>query len=398
MTKLFPTVHVPRGGDEARFYIDYKLVRVPLRFGSGDMCLHVIPWLFRYWPFIRNNGRLVKVMPDGEYRNLAKEFAEVKYRGLDYDFENIKAVDGNWLNWTGDNILPDRNPNAPATDNEKKNEVHRRLWAVKVVGQTLNGQRVPSELDFMTRTLSDLRRAVAATVHAYDSILTTDQSIGINTDLSTTLAEWERNVVADFTVGNAETKNREQHDEDQLFDDPSAWMTKDEKPARSSRISNMDGDDPENGEEIATAPTKRVIRYETQPPVPTPYETVEQVLNHFGWVTPENGHKPTYEGRDSKKVWLHTRPVVFSPRTIHVAHVPDDLKFCWPSKALPVREVSIGDFVPSRPIKTCRCAICMAPRQPRKNTLVTVLDDYGIPITVPIKKAKRYLKANKLGV
>ena len=301
MTPPFPTVYVR--GDEAGFYLDFKLVRVPLKFGSDDMSLHVIPWLFRYWPFVNKKNRLVKVMPDGEHRALDKEFADVKYRGIGYEFDRIETVDGNWLNWTGYNIRPKRDSNAPATENEKKNEVERRLWEINTVGRTLNGERVPSGIEFMTRTLRDLRRAVAATVHAYDSILTTDQSIGINTDISTTLAEWERNVVADFRVGDAERVEKEKK-EDQLDDDeyertiaaPNPFYENgaDPKPATRTFVNvGLKAD----GTPITPVPDAiiRDIPVTLHDPA-TPYATVEQVLNHFGWVTPENGHKPVFEG------------------------------------------------------------------------------------------------------
>jgi hypothetical protein len=350
--KPFPTIWAR--GNEAGFYIDDKLIRVPLKFGSGDMSLHVIPWLYRLWPLRIKDGRLVKIMRvDGTETEIAlhKWFAEAVHCSLEFDFDYIKAVDGDYLNWTALNLVPRRNPNKPTTETEKTHEVERQMWKRK------------GELEFIARTM---RHAVTTALHAHDAILTTDQSIDINTCASRMMTEWERNLAEDFKVGDAERVNHEQHDEEPLHENaaelfaaphpfyegqeqslPFRQIATDSKPARSSRITDMD-DENSDEETATTAPTKHVILYETQPPVPTPYETVEQVLNHFGWFSPENGHRPIYEGHDSKAVWLRTRPVRRYAFEKTTRRVQADPKPYAPSKLLLVREVPI-DLITPRP-------------------------------------------------
>jgi hypothetical protein len=345
--KPFPTVWFR--GNEAGFYIKNQLVRVPLKFGSDDMSLHAIPWLYRYWPITIKDGRLVKItIADGKTTtlDLGREFAKVKYRGIGYDFDRIIAVDGNYLNWTGGNLHPERDPNARATAGEREREVQRQLTRHKneggsyFVGPLSDDYVYDSAEQFIARADAALiEEAMLATLHAHDPLLTTDQSIEFNTDISKMLTAWERRLAVDLTVGRAETINIEQHDEWQLGEGVAEGLTNDDMPARNTRLADMDGDYEDDDEVIRVVPTKSVILYEKQPPIATPYATVEQILNHYGWVSPENGHRPTYEGRESKTAWLRTRPVAWAPRTIHVARLPDDPKPYAPSEPLPVREV-----------------------------------------------------------
>ena len=440
--KPFPTIWYR--GDEAGFYVDYKLVRVPVRFfvrnndGTGEddsdrFSLHVIPWIHRYQPLSIKNGRLYgKETVDGVVTDidLGREFAKAKHRGIGYEFDRITTVDGNYLNWTGNNIRPKRDPNKIATAGERESEAQRwmRVHETEVSGPT----------DDPHTTLQNFQRDIAAAIkrdrteflHAVDDLLTTEQSIEVNTLAMTLLTTWERKLAERFTVGDAETVNK-QRKEDQLLDDAESLFSADEQPASSAYKSP---DLKSNGKPVTRVPalfeseeekaaikrgdgkaspletppslkqiqTSACARYQTFALVAAhdlafPHAGTERVLNAFGWVTPENGHRPTYEGRDHRQVWLRTLPVVFPPRTIHVAQVPTAPKCYVPSEPLPVRAVPVGE-VPSRPIKICTCAICLAPHEPPKLTLMTVIDDYGTPITLQLKKAQRYLKDKKASV
>jgi hypothetical protein len=388
MTPPFPTVY--KRGDEAGFYVDFKLVRVPLRFGSDDMSLHVIPWLFRYWPFIRNNGRLVKVMPDGEYRNLAKQFADVKYRDIGYEFEDIEAVDGNWLNWTGENIRPVRDPHAPATDTAKKNEVERQLrlgtveGGSRFVGPFANDYVPDSTEKFLARADAILiREALLETLHTVKPHLATTQrsiDVELSTDISMLCTAWEQKQAEDLEVLDAERVQKESK-EDQLFDDAEKLVTADERPARSAykdtsfnskglpvspvpttlqskeekaaaarhargdfKASPLEVPPTLRQVQIATGQYQRFALVAAHDPA-FPHAGTEQVLNAFGWVTPENGHKPTYEGRDRKQVWLRTLPVKRFKFEKTAQRLLPDPKPCVPSEPLPVREVNISEFM-----------------------------------------------------
>ena len=126
MTKPFPDIWTFPGSSECGFYIGQYLVRVPLKFGSNDLRYHVMPWLRRMWPFyvtvIRDKPQLAKKI-NGEKVLLHKLWAQHIHGDC-----VVEANDGNFLNWTVENIGPRNKPEKLATPAQQAKEVHNQIF------------------------------------------------------------------------------------------------------------------------------------------------------------------------------------------------------------------------------------------------------------------------------
>lgn len=408
--KSFPTIWFR--GNEAGFWFHGRLVRVPLKFGSNDRSLHVIPWLRRLWPLHIKEGRLVKIIyTDGIEKEVAlhRYFATAAHRDIGFDFDRITAVDGDFLHWTAENIRPVRNPNKPATAKEKKNEVERQLLLGEKGGGSL--WVGPLRDDYVSNSPRKfLTRALAKFLHANEDILTKEQSVELNTRAVNMITEAETKLAADFTVGEAERNNHEQHDEGPLLDDVAEWLTDDEKPAKSKRVSGVSDtvDEPDSPDDIVSNQGTAAIVVDTpvvaspcivkEVPVPplTPirvpvfekhpitgrYErtgkfatllagnqvryistTLEVILHHdnpkqahregtarvfriLGWHIPASGHDAVYEGKEPPVVWARTPELQRVAFSKATKRPLPDPKFCAPSEPIPVREVSVNPTIP----------------------------------------------------
>lgn len=122
--KAFPTIWYR--DHEAGFYVGQHLVRVPLKFASSDVRLHVIPWLHRLWPFhvttIRNMPQLAKKI-NGEKVLLHKLWAQHVHGDCVVD-----AADGNFLHWSVENLGPRKKPQEFVTPAQQAKEVHNQIF------------------------------------------------------------------------------------------------------------------------------------------------------------------------------------------------------------------------------------------------------------------------------
>lgn len=94
----FPTIWFR--DNEAHFYIDEQLVRVPLQFTAylegKDRHLHVIPFLRRLWPLCIKKGVLTKIY-NGHELALHRWYCGAVHRDIGFAFDRVEAVDGDFL-------------------------------------------------------------------------------------------------------------------------------------------------------------------------------------------------------------------------------------------------------------------------------------------------------------
>jgi len=293
-----------------------EVLRCPAFDGSDDFALNAFAWLKMLWPFrVTSSGKLVKTVRrlDGRESNLQLHdlYAHFAHQHLEFDFRNLEAVNGDWLDWSPDNIRPVKDPDEPASAKEKK----KAALSDDAVREFEKFIRV-------TPLLPDEKR----------------------TALSKDFIRWHQRTVADLKQAAVDAKRFEEHQE---FELPYPEFVADPKgsppPARPSNTDSTSFD--ENGEEgcvplleedapdqTAASSTKYddlpleplfkphvhaaldyydLTRDEFRTSLPSECSTdhalgTELVLNFYGWQTPRNGRLPTYEGRLSVIPWPRT--------------------------------------------------------------------------------------------
>jgi hypothetical protein len=318
-------------------FVDFgegRVLKCPALDGSDDLVLNAFAWLKIVWPFRLASGKLVKTIT--KFRNGAASetnrylhdiYAHLTHCDEEFDFVQIEAVDGDFLNWTPGNIQPVKDPNAPATDGQKK---HAQSYDEFTNHDTRRFQkfiRVTPILDDNTKT-----------------------------KLSSDFVTYQKSHYANMRRSDVDRREVEQHQE---FELPYPDFVPDPKgtapPAKSTAAESYD----ENGEnglatlvEISSA-DEAIEDYDPNPPADTQdahehsldaryfnaalaranlrekidktaYHNLslehfrmtlsnassaenargtERVLNFFGWRTPGNGRLPTYEGFEEVDDW-----------------------------------------------------------------------------------------------
>lgn len=372
--KPFPTIWYR--GNTAMFHVGKHLVCVPLKFGSrvkfgsSDRADHFVPLLYRLWqehPFSVRKGVLVQrytkqidgVRKEVEENVAHRLFAAYAHQDIGFEWTEVTAKNGNFLCLTRENIVPVRDPNATATDNEKEHEAQRQMTEHQFTGS----------FPFMMRFFAKFLRA-----QERSDVITTEQLTELQTASVKTLLEAERALAADLTRDDVEFQN--------LFERQVFLMTRPDlviverpsdhpdgvahpRPVRPTKsIGHFDENgeggrfgsnhDPHDGKELsmgrrastvqgmvnaavaaeiaqhkirnvrmgndyhaateATRNRKAVPAYGYEPckdyapkTRPESYRadlqghwndpSTEAVLNRHGWVTPANGGKPRYAGK-----------------------------------------------------------------------------------------------------
>ena len=302
----FPPV-VRKGSYAFVTFDDGQVLRCPAVDGSDDFALNAFAWLKMVWPFrVSSSGKLVKTVRrlDGRESNLQLHnlYAHFAHQDLEFDFRNLEAVNGDWLDWSPENIRPVKDPNASASDKEKKKAA------------------------VSDRAVREFQKFIRVTP------LSPDEK---RTALSKEFNQWHQRAVADLKQAAVDAKRFEEHQEFELsYPEFVADPKGSPPPARPSNTDSTSFD--ENGEEGCVplleeiAPDQTAAsstKYDDLPLEPLfkphvhtaldyydltrdefratlPNESsadhahgTELVLNFYSWRTPGNGHLPTYEGR-----------------------------------------------------------------------------------------------------
>lgn len=320
--KPFPTLWYV--GNVAMFDVGKHRVVVPLKFGSSDRAEHFVALLYRLWqehPFSVRKGVLVQrytkqidgVRKEVEENVAHRLFAAYAHQDIGFEWTEVTAKNGNFLCLTAENVVPVRDPNAPATDAEKEHTAQQEMRAHQFDGS------FPFMMRFFAKFLRTQR-----------DILTTEQLIELQTASVQTLLTAERLYAADLTRDDVEQQN--------FFERKLSLMARSDlavargakpedfpdgvvhlPPVHSTKSPDMDDmiDDGlfdhcikvrlENDVsyvEFTDHITKHNVRrdaYRADLQGRWNDPSTEAVLNRHGWFTPPNGGKPTYEGK--VKVW-----------------------------------------------------------------------------------------------
>ncbi len=286
--KSFPTIWFQ--GNEAGFYLDDHLVRVPLRFGSNHKSLHVIPWLYRYFPFyVRSRGGrcwLAKKI-DGKEVQLHKIYARLLHGEGDFV---VSAENGNLLHWTSANIGARRKPHKIVPAGSQESEVKKQMLLRKQEG-----------------SISYYVREHARLLGKLGGVLTSEELTAAKTESVLTAERWERELAARRTRGDADA-DRQQAKEDQPHPDyekltPESDTRLIAKCAVTSSNHDSENDDADNFEGWVPDAVIQDITFEDFRASlnPARWEAgTEKVLQRHGWRTPRNQHRPRYIGKRRK--------------------------------------------------------------------------------------------------
>jgi hypothetical protein len=339
MMKPFPTIWYC--GNVAMFHVGKHLVCAPLTFGSQDRAEHFVPLLYRLWqehPFSVRDGRLVQrytkqidgVRKEAEENPVHKLYAFFAHRHLDYEWAEVTAKNGNFLYLTPENIVPVRNPDAPATPAEKLHRVDQQFR--ERLFETLDDERFKGTYS-LNKVLEIFRRYGAKFLREQIDVLSVDQLTRLQTAWVLNTIATESRLAADLTRDDVEKQNFQERkvelmtrpdlvDEHRPENHPDGVVqTRPVGPVHTS--SNVRGvgdneDDPADTAPARIPPAKFENDYSAEWKtgyVPfTNYmkrldahradlqghwndPSTEAVLNRHGWRTPANGSKPTYEGK-----------------------------------------------------------------------------------------------------
>jgi hypothetical protein len=207
MTKPFPVIWYR--DNEAGFYVGQHLVRVPLKFMSNDLRQHVMPWLVRLWPFhvttIRDVPQLAKKI-DGEKVLLHKLYAQLLHGDC-----VVEANDGNFLNWTVENIGPRKKPDELATPAQQTKEVHNRMFVFENAWDAKGRPLV----EWIARVIKK-DRAQFTRMMIEQGIITKDNGTSAQTLAVMLQTEVERKIAASMTRRDVDAQRTEDHLETEL--------------------------------------------------------------------------------------------------------------------------------------------------------------------------------------
>jgi hypothetical protein len=347
--KPFPTIGYV--GNVAMFDVGKHRVIVPLKFGSTDRALHFMPLLYRLWqehPFSVRDGVLVQrytKQVDGVRKEVVenaahKLFAAHAHRDIGFEWTEVTANNGNFLFLSAENIVPERNPKAPATPAEKLHradqEFRERIFEALEYEQQHDSYR-------LAKVFEIFRRYGAKFIRERIDVLSKDQLTHLQTAWVKNTLATESHLAADLTRDDVEFQNfaerkielmikpdlviepRPENHPDGVVHTPPV------SPAHTS--SNVPGVGDNEGDEADTAPARiPYTRFDNDYHAAEPERNVpargyvpftdyivhldvhaglqghwndpstEAVLNRHGWVTPVNGRKPTYEGKGFTRV------------------------------------------------------------------------------------------------
>jgi hypothetical protein len=304
-TKPFPNIWTD--GTIASFWLQGYLVQVPIKLGSNDNRAHVIRWLHHHWPFRVKVGkrapRLVKA--DGKTEiQLHKIYSDLVHG----DAFVVEATDANLLRWTPENIGPRRKPAKIVPPGSQANEVSNQMYQREQEG-----------------TLKRYIRQQAQLLKASEGALTSEQLADAQGKAVQQAEKWERELAAFRTRGDVDA-DRQRNNEDQVNGGGEA------KPAHNGRKPQADDKEiysvekAESDKQIAAEfhvderriqialgqilADKTGLVEETLSQFRSKLggrvrhdPATERVLNFYGWLSPENGHLPVYEGRIEDKPW-----------------------------------------------------------------------------------------------
>jgi hypothetical protein len=310
--KPFPVTTIC--GEFAYFHLDGHLVVVPVCLGSNDNRKHVIHWLRAYWPFHVRHGRLVKRFTkqiEGKRAetelHLHKLYADLVYRDIGYEWSDVTSTGNNFLMWSPETIVPVRDPHASATNAEKEHEVDQQIrehqfdgslnFILKYGAKFLRAQDdtlTPEQLTHLqTEWVKAAERGLAASMDRDAVEFTNFNERRVSTMTAPELAVEHRpenhpdgvvhprpfhSTKSPDMDGHANTTADTTDDADALFDHRITVRLENDGCGWSYRLKNRDE-----------------YRADLQGHWNDP--STEAVLNRHGWVTPVNGHRPTYEGK-----------------------------------------------------------------------------------------------------
>jgi hypothetical protein len=333
-------------GNVAMFYVGKHLVVVPLKFGSSDRAEHFIPLLYRLWeehPFTVRGGRLVQrytkqidgVRKDVEGDVAHKLFAAHAHRDIGFEWSEVTAKNGNFLFLSAENIVPVRNPDAPATANEKEHAAQRHMqehisdgtfnFMLKFFAQFLREQEKTDVIS--TKQLTELQTASVQTILTAERILAKDMTRD-DVEQQNFFERWLFNMTRPDLVIEKRPDNHPDgvaHPRPKTSTKSIGWHDENDEDTHTVMLQGRKGLSVDamvrsrvarGNRDAAKEEARHIIknvRTENDKYVPFTDHilqirraglqgcwndpSTEAVLKRHGWRTPANGGKPRYEGK-----------------------------------------------------------------------------------------------------